>query len=359
MEATVARNATFVGTFFLLDPLRESMDNDFLGARGLDGVSAVTIAGPGGLVPPGLRTVQIREDGYFRPGILCESIPCARQSVAVGAPVIATAAGTAPLVLALPGWNCAAADPALSDGVIVYRSTCSITHLPPGDVSGTLTSVPIPRVRVSVEADSGTPGSTTSVSGISFVIRSPGSSTSETVACTSADTCTADVLPGARVSVHAQDATRVLSVQCPGEAGLLMASPGDGLACPASEVNAATSVRLAAQTGAALNITAVDSGNWALATPISTLRVGVRPPSFSVGATTNCDGRSACSVSIPLGSAVQVTIGDSALDTSGFCPGPGATFYFRLPGVPGTCPEYTFNSGENFRIETALPLPPG
>ena len=57
ISATRVMNASFLGTTYWFGP--RSVDVDMAGTRGRFGAAAVTIVGPGGAVPPGLRTVQI------------------------------------------------------------------------------------------------------------------------------------------------------------------------------------------------------------------------------------------------------------------------------------------------------------
>lgn len=354
-DQTDATDSTMLGMRLISGgPDIRGRRNQLQGVRGLDGVATVTIVGPSGVSPPGLRTVQVREDGLFRPGILCEALPCVRQGVAVGAPAVATAMGTEPLVMSIPGWTCSAPAPTTTDGVQVYRTTCSIRSLPAGNVSGSLAREPVPMVAVTATADSGVPATATAITRLSFVVTPPGGGASDTTTCAAASTCTREVIPGSTVSVRAYDATRVVVAQCPGATEARLTSPVTEFACPGQTVSTALPVRFVVRPAVAMNVRAVDALDTSVATPIATLRWWVRPPGLDVAATITCDGQATCDNLLPLGAAARLTIGDPLLDTSGFCPGPPTSpaFFFRMPGTVSTCPEFTLTTAENFIIQT-------
>ena len=97
MLATNATNASFLRTTWTGSSLAAARVSgvDFSGARGLDGATTITVNGAPGV--QGVDAVNVSEDGYFKPGLLCTgpALPCSNDAVAVGAPVVVRGAEAA------------------------------------------------------------------------------------------------------------------------------------------------------------------------------------------------------------------------------------------------------------------------
>ncbi len=242
MGSTDAPYASFLGTRFAdscdSDAQRYTGHNDLTGARGLAGSAAVTVSAPAG-TPSGFRTALIREDGFFRPGILCETLPCTKV-LAVGAPVIAQVSGSTPLSLSIPGWTCA---PIAGQEAGLHIARCSITSLPAPSVTGTVApgpgSTPVNRsVRVNT-SDGGSMQPAPLAQARIEVITGLGVVLS-TETCFGQNTCVMSVLDGATVRVTVTDTAHQLVGWCAAGAPMFTGSspPNSTYVCSDATVTA-------------------------------------------------------------------------------------------------------------------------
>ncbi len=204
-------------------------ENIWTGARGLDGTTAVTISAA--YPPPvGLEVAIVREDGYFKPGVNCPSLPCAYPTAAVGAPGKVVVGGKTPFALEIPGWTCGSATPVLLDGATTWSATCTVASIPASGSSGTVG--PPPR---SVTVNARGPGGLAPHAILSIRIEVLGAdgNPADTTTCTAVASCRKTVAKGSRVRITMEDSDLLLGTCTPTAAPL----PGTTVICPVVEVN--------------------------------------------------------------------------------------------------------------------------
>lgn len=100
------------------------------GARGLWGARSVTVTVGAG----GVAATNIREDGYWKPGVLCQDTTvanCVNAGVAIGQPVVVKAWGTSPIQIVGPAtWTC---ERLTGTTTYPYLAQCSVPATDSGD----------------------------------------------------------------------------------------------------------------------------------------------------------------------------------------------------------------------------------
>ena len=235
LDQVNATNASFGGTTFAFFEVYKTITT---GSRGLNGATKVGLAAASGL-PDVVRSVIIREDGYWSPGVRCATLPCAYTTAAVGSPGKVIVGSTAPVAVDLPGWACGPATP-VGTPVNSWTTTCTVAAIPAAESGGTIsaggTTAETRTVTVSAQDGMLQPLALSSIH-IETVTAAGG--VTATKACFAQSSCTTSVAKGSLVRITMSNATGQLVGWCSAGGATVTgtAPPNSVLTCPDATVD--------------------------------------------------------------------------------------------------------------------------
>lgn len=240
---TNASSSSVLGASWLVYVPGPGVKVDMTGVRGLGGPTSVRVALGAGLPQAFVGPVNIREDGYWRAGILCKGLanPCANDRVAVDAPVVVSALATSPVEFtgAPAKWSCTRTPDLVTTAAYPYGATCRAPAATTDATTLTLRPYSPRTVRV-VAKDGLNPSQDWALSTIRLDVVSDAGAVLDTTTCSSAATCSKVVNDGEKVSVTVADAVQQLVGWCYEGASMFTATapPNSTYACPAEAITA-------------------------------------------------------------------------------------------------------------------------
>ncbi len=213
------------------------------GARGLHGTTAVTIVAEDPL-PDGLTVAIVREDGYFKPGVNCDHLPCTYSTAAVGSPGKVVVGGTRPLQVRMNGWSCQSATPFSADNAVTWSTTCTVERIPAGGSTGGVQmaeSTPETRtVTVNSVIAATHPPIPVALAWIGIETVNAAGAVLHATSCYAVTTCVKTVTKDSLVRITVNNASGVVVVKCGPTADLESPPPPNSFTytCPAVAVNA-------------------------------------------------------------------------------------------------------------------------
>lgn len=246
---TDANEASFMGTVWVFHGPASFGDKNVTatGARGLQGARAVTLTTQVGL--PSVGATNIREDGYWKAGVLCQNAGvarCVNSEVAVGQPVVVKAWATTPIQIAGPtSWTC---DRLSGTATYPYLAQCTVPAADVGDQTAEVQRYAPPVMRMmSVTMRDGLTMLPNPLLSATISQLNADRSVAVTKTCTGTATCSLSVVDGSTVAMSFQ-APQQLVGWCSDAATMFTgtAPPTSSYVCP--DIVATTDVHATVQT---------------------------------------------------------------------------------------------------------------